>query len=361
MNLWVDVRGVPAKRRLPYLKEARKVAARIVLGPDDPPRAEALVLDGDTFLDGTRVVARMVRLRSPADQESASRATGTIVAACEDWKVIPLENLVASRRDRPGNLFASTRDVDEARLFLNVLETGVDGILLAPRAPADIATVAQILRARRPPPAVPAPGPDPPAGPLAADDRAEGGAGAVGTTPLALHHATVLSVSDAGNGDRVCVDATSAFAADEGLLVGSTARSMCLVLAETPAAGWVRPRPFRVNAGALHAYVGGGSQTRYLSEAESGLALVAVRADGSCRPVVVGRAKIERRPHVLVHWEREGRPGSMMLQWAETVRLATPAGAVAVTDLRPGDAILVHESHAGRHMGMAVDAEVTER
>ena len=52
-----------------------------------------------------------------------------------------------------------------------------------------------------------------------------------------------------------------------GCLLGSSAKLLALVLAETAASGYVPPRPFRVNAGPVHQYVlmADGS-TRYLSE-----------------------------------------------------------------------------------------------
>ena len=42
---------------------------------------------------------------------------------------------------------------------------------------------------------------------------------------------------------------------DEGALVGSAATELALVMGETVASGFVPPRPFRVNAGPVHAYV----------------------------------------------------------------------------------------------------------
>ncbi len=43
---------------------------------------------------------------------------------------------------------------------------------------------------------------------------------------------------------------------DEGMLVGSMARGLFFVHAETAKSPYVASRPFRVNAGAVHAYAG---------------------------------------------------------------------------------------------------------
>ncbi|MFA5944839.1 MAG: 3-dehydroquinate synthase II, partial [Candidatus Thermoplasmatota archaeon] len=64
-----------------------------------------------------------------------------------------------------------------------------------------------------------------------------------------------------------------------------------------------------------------------------------------------------------VHWKTlDGRTGNAILQTAETVRLVAPDGAaVAVTDLKPGQAILVHSEDAARHTGLPVDSQLEER
>src|ERR1041385_5406952 len=146
--------------------------------------------------------------------------------------------------------------------------------------------------------------------------------------------------------------------------VGSPARSFCLVHAETLESEYIRPRPFRVNAGAVHMYLfAPEGKTRYLSELAAGQPVLAVHADGIHRVLTVGRAKIERRPHTLVTWRTaDGRTGNAVLQTAETIRLVGADGApIAVTDLKAGATILVHCEEAARHTGLPVDAHLEER
>lgn len=53
----------------------------------------------------------------------------------------------------------------------------------------------------------------------------------------------------------------------EGMLVGSFARSLFLVHSECAESRYIASRPFRVNAGPVHAYVQlPGGRTGYLSE-----------------------------------------------------------------------------------------------
>lgn len=66
---------------------------------------------------------------------------------------------------------------------------------------------------------------------------------------------------------------------------------------------YINSRPFRVNAGAVHAYVQApGNKTAYLSELKSGSEVLVVDAAGRARTAVVGRCKIETRPMVSGHW-----------------------------------------------------------
>eukprot|EP00409_Alexandrium_fundyense_P004780 CAMPEP_0185905274 /NCGR_PEP_ID=MMETSP0196C-20130402/4500_1 /TAXON_ID=2932 /ORGANISM="Alexandrium fundyense, Strain CCMP1719" /LENGTH=48 /DNA_ID= /DNA_START= /DNA_END= /DNA_ORIENTATION= len=47
-----------------------------------------------------------------------------------------------------------------------------------------------------------------------------------------------------GLADRVCLDLVQLMNEGEGALVGSTAKALCLVQAETALTGLVPPRPF---------------------------------------------------------------------------------------------------------------------
>ena len=389
--LWIDLRGVPLNKRLPYLHVLEEVACeRVLLERGDPhverPGLEAVTVDGRLDLKhGGKKVGRLVKVADAKGQEKAAKQEGIVVVDAEDWRIIPLENLVAARRDRPNTLFALARTPQQAGLFADTLETGVHGIVLAPESPQAIVEADQELRKRWrppvPPPTVvvaagipvvgegmsdrpqmtPTADQGPSVSSVTSVDRASGPNGAA--RPF-LEPATITAVNDGGMGDRVCLDTTSLFRDGEGFLVGSTARSFCLVHAETLKAEYIQPRPFRVNAGAVHMYLfAPEGKTSYLSELSAGQPVLAVHSDGIHRVLAVGRVKIERRPHTLVHWKTpDGRNGNAMLQTAETVRLVTPDGrAVAVTDLKPGLSILVHSEDAARHTGLPVDSRLEER
>jgi hypothetical protein len=135
-------------------------------------------------------------------------------------------------------------------------------------------------------------------------------------------------------GDRVCVDTCTWIEGSRGMLVGNGSAGMFLVCAENVPNPYVLPRPFRVNAGAVHSYcrVPGG-RTAYLSELVSGSGVLLVDDSGGGEAAWVGRAKVERRPLVLVRavgpsgsehsWDRGAprrrspgsRPGTRCCSW----------------------------------------------
>ena len=179
----------------------------------------------------------------------------------------------------------------------------------------------------------------------------------------------MLAVEQAGVGDRYCLDFLSSFSEGEGLLVGSSAATLFLIHSETIPSTFVPTRPFRVNAGAPHAYVmmSDGS-TKYMAELETGDSLLAVTTDGTTRGVVLGRIKIEQRPMVKIVAEninktrQNANTSHVFMQQAETVRLISElSGAVAVTDLRPNHVVLGWEGHDARHVGVPIQGGIEER
>ena len=114
---------------------------------------------------------------------------------------------------------------------------------------------------------------------------------------------------------------------------------MVLVQAEVNENPHVATRPFRVNAGAIHAYVlSDEKNTQYLEELHSGMSVSVVSVDGQHRSCSVGRVKIEHRPFLMIRFSSDnGINGQILLQQAETVRLLTSSGkSIDVTSLKVG-------------------------
>ncbi|MGZ4902033.1 MAG: 3-dehydroquinate synthase II [Halobacteriota archaeon] len=256
-------------------------------------------------------------------------ASDHLIVIGTDWKIIPLENLIAALKGKV-DIIAGVQSFEEAKTALETLEHGADGVLLDS---TDLTQITQTVEL--------------------AHTRAH-------TTELAS--ATITTVKPVGMGDRVCIDTCSLMTSGEGMLVGSGANGFFLVQAETAESPYVAPRPFRVNAGPVHAYIYGEDTTRYLSELKAGDDVLIVRSDGKTRNGVVGRVKIERRPLMLVEAEIEGTTVKTLLQNAETIKLVRSDGIpVSVTALKPGDEVLVHYEGGGRHFGISVEETLIER
>jgi 3-dehydroquinate synthase II len=259
------------------------------------------------------------------------RHVDSILVIGTDWKVIPLENMIAGLQGVKVKIISGVRDAAEAELALATLERGSDGVLL------DTADLSEIKKVSR-----------------AVEESERGRAD--------LIPAVVTAVRPAGMGDRVCVDTASMMTLGEGMLIGSQARGFFLVHSESEESPYVAARPFRVNAGAVHAYIRVGEKTRYLSELKSGDEVTIVDRGGSTRTAIVGRAKIERRPMILVEAEAKGERISTLLQNAETIKLVAPDGTPkSVAELKAGDEVLVHLEESARHFGMKIEESIVEK
>jgi len=254
-----------------------------------------------------------------------------LVVIGTDWKVIPLENLIAGLQKLDVEIIAGVQNAEEAKLALETLEHGSDGVLLDTDNPSEIKKV------------------------VAVRDESQ-------QVVLELKPARVTRVKPLGMGDRVCVDTCSLLGVGEGMLVGSQSNGLFLVHAESEESEYVAARPFRVNAGPVHAYIKTGEKTRYLSELGAGDEVTVVDSKGRTRTVIVGRVKIERRPLMLVEAEVNGKIIKTILQNAETIKLVSPDGwPVSVAELKEGDEVLVHYEEVARHFGMGIEETIIEK
>ena len=283
--------------------------------------------------DGREITGGYVRILGPEyeafAEEVATAAEYTIVVG-EDWQIIPLENLIA-RIGEETTLVAGVRNAAEARTAFETLEIGAEAVLLDTDDPDEIRATVELC-----------------------DE--------IDRERLDLSWAEVTAIEQTGSADRVCIDTGSLLEDTEGMLVGSMSRGLFFIHGETDDSPYVDPRPFRVNAGAVHAYVRTpGGETRYLSELSSGDTVQVVDADGETREAIVGRAKIERRPMFRVQATVDSDPVETLLQNAETIKLHTRDGPRAVTELEAGDEVLVYHEQTARHFGEAIDETVIER
>jgi 3-dehydroquinate synthase II len=283
--------------------------------------------DGDLRL-GEDVVE--ITISSEKDEAKALRepAGRLLLIKTSDWKVIPLENLVAKRGK---GLLARVRSAEEAKIALEIMEHGVDGIVLATSDLSEIKRTAAVVREQ--------------------GER------------LHLIKATIKSVRPLGMGDRVCVDTITNMKPGQGMLIGNSSSGMFLVHAENVETPYCATRPFRVNAGAVHAYLRvPDGKTAYLADVSIGDPVLIIDYKGTTEVGFVGRAKVEKRPMMLVEATYKGKPLSLVMQNAETIRLTKAGGEpVSITHLKTGDRVLSYVEEAGRHFGVKIDETIVEK
>ena len=299
---------------------------------------ESRVLGALKLTFGSKPTAGYVEMRGKEYEQFAvdiADYCNYVIVIGTDWKIIPLENIIAELQHKEAKVIAGVQSAEEVRTALETLEYGADGVLI------DTDDVSELKRA------------------VEIRDASTMGA-------VTLTMARITTVKELEMGDRVCVDTCSMMVRGEGMLVGSQSFALFLVHSESEESPYVAARPFRVNAGPVHAYVLVGEKTKYLSELSSGDEVLIVNADGRARKAVAGRVKIEKRPLMLVEAEvdiggGEKRKCSIILQNAETIKLMGKDRPISVVDLKKGDEVLVHVTEAARHFGIAVEEMVIEK
>jgi len=258
--------------------------------------------------------------------DSAKRGLDFVIIEVKDWKIIPLENIIAKLHKMHTKIFSIARNAKEARKMFSILDVGVDGVIFNTGSMNEVRQALVYL----------------------------------GSKSFELSSAKIIEIQEVGDGERVCVDTASMLNRGEGMLIGSRANFLFLVHNESVGSSFTSPRPFRVNAGAVHCYtLAPDGTTKYLSELETGVEVLVLDSNGKARRVAIGRCKIEKRPMLMIKAKVGDEIGGIIAQDAETIRFVKSNGQlVSVTHLKKGDSVLVHSKAAtGRHFGMEVSNE----
>jgi len=258
--------------------------------------------------------------------DSAKKGLDFVIIEVKDWKIIPLENIIAKLHKIHTKIFSVARNAKEARKMFSILDVGVDGVIFNTGSMNEVRQALVYL----------------------------------GSKSFELSSAKIIEIQEVGDGERVCVDTASMLNRGEGMLIGNRANFLFLVHNESVGSSFTSPRPFRVNAGAVHCYtLAPDGTTKYLSELETGVEILVLDSKGKARRAVIGRCKIEKRPMLMIKAKVGDEIGGIIAQDAETIRFVKPNGQlVSVTHLKKGDSVIVHSKAAtGRHFGMEVSDE----
>ncbi len=350
-EFWVRIaKNLPLEKKKEVLKKAATICDVVFVSDDDIDLARemnapkiASPSKGDikiftvTDLDSIRtlklhegVTGVEVTVLNADDERivlaAAEAGAKYVLIKCPNWKVIPLENVIARAHGKI-RLIAEVSDAEEAKTALETLEIGVDGILLQAEESKSISEIANITKTLE--------------------------------NTFTLTEAKVTNIKPLGTGARVCVDTTELMKHGEGMLVGCQSLGLFLAQAEVEVNPHVETRPFRVNAGPVSCYVlTPGNKTKYLSDLKAGEEVLIVDRMGRTRTGNVGRIKIESRPMLLIEAEAKGVKIKTVTQNAETIRLVTRAGSISVSQLKVGDTVLARLEEGGRHFGTLVKGEM---
>ncbi|MDL2267062.1 3-dehydroquinate synthase II family protein [Desulfovibrio sp. OttesenSCG-928-G15] len=339
-------------KAVPYVKNEVTLALESgvdgIIAPDEHVREVASLARCDVLAQSRVFLHTLTRKEDEVEAARSARACmssrenepspdsdnpvkRSLAVLTRGWEIIPLENLLAQDL----YLGAEAGNAEEARLAAEVLERGVPVLVLTKEALPEIKAIVGLFKEQ--------------------------------PEKIVLTEAEITRIQPVGMGHRVCVDTASILHSGEGMLVGNSAAFTFLVNAETEHNEYVAARPFRINAGGVHAYcIMPGDKTAYLEELAAPREVLVVSHQGLGRRAIVGRVKTERRPMLLVEARidagRETPGGSVLLQNAETIRLVKPGGEpISVVALAPGDRILCRADAAGRHFGMRITEDITER
>ncbi|MBQ3620757.1 MAG: 3-dehydroquinate synthase II [Methanosarcinaceae archaeon] len=371
MKLWIraDLPDDRETRKELVISALESGIRSAVVRPEDADLSSVGKIDlyfiSGNVISGNGASGILCELKSPEDQkkildDDVSARFSFVVLGRSDMMIIPLENMIAHFRKKGTEVFAVASSADETAVFSQTLECGADGILIE------------------------TPENDPSALPGLVSDIRRALSGSVSEQFSTLR---ITSVRPVGMGDRVCIDTCTMMSPGEGMLIGSQSSCLFLIQSESEDSGYVAPRPFRVNAGAVHSYIlVPGGKTKYLSELKAGDPVLIAGRSGKTDAAVIGRCKTERRPLILIEACPAGKDDSIdekndsiaerndhrkdagekqpsfsvILQNAETVRMIGPEGAVSVSALREGCLVYARIENGGRHFGTAVEETIRE-
>lgn len=360
IEIWLDWRDQGDFRSVVDFDPEVSIAGVLVLAQamEEVPRVQRAIVAGfarsiddlDAACDETLIVSSDVEILRAAKARGLDtgwyayiKNSESMTHACEegarhshvfveldDETNIPLELLIAEFQPTRTHLLKRVSNLEEARVACGVLESGVGGVLVAPSGFGELAEFAAWQRG--------------------------------GRETLPMLPAVVRDVRSIGMGARVCVDTVELLTPADGLVVGSTAEGGLVVCSEVHPLPYMKLRPFRVNAGAVHSYVTApAGRTNYLSELASGDPILITTVTGEARTVAIGRCKTEIRPLLQISAQSDAGPVSVVLQNDWHVRVFDPDGhARSITEIRAGDSLLSSPREGARHVGISVDEHCWE-
>jgi len=150
--------------------------------------ADYVILDKPTTkkLKGKKI-GRKFKVSSNKDIEnvldSAKKGLDFVIIEVKDWKIIPLENIIAKLHKIHTKIFSVARNAKEARKMFSILDVGVDGVIFNTGSMNEVRQALVYL----------------------------------GSKSFELSSAKIIEIQEVGDGERVCVDTASMLNRGEGM------------------------------------------------------------------------------------------------------------------------------------------------
>ncbi|MCK5176639.1 MAG: 3-dehydroquinate synthase II, partial [Candidatus Aenigmarchaeota archaeon] len=140
-----------------------------------------------------------MEIKSKKDELDAAKIgkTKSVILKTKDWSIIPLENLIAQSVD----IIANVESAKEAKVALEILEKGVNGILLSTTNLNEIKKTGRLVKEIQ--------------------------------EQISLVKAKITKINPVGSGDRVCIDTCTNMEEGQGMLVGNSSSGMFLIHSES--------------------------------------------------------------------------------------------------------------------------------
>ena len=98
------------------------------------PNADYVVLDKEGKKIRGKKVGKQFKILSNKDIdgvfESAKKGLDFVIIEVKDWKIIPLENIIAKLHKIHTQIFTIAKNQKEVRKMFSILDVGVDGVIL---------------------------------------------------------------------------------------------------------------------------------------------------------------------------------------------------------------------------------------
>ncbi len=316
-ELWVRADGTDSwEERKELVKTALESGAQAVLvnaGEEKLVRELGKIKvvsdggDSDIFLTNDikkikKSTAFYCEIKSKEDERliaEAGKAAAYVIINAKDWKVIPLENLIAELKGKC-SILAEAGTENEARLALETLEIGTDGVL----ASADFQEVRKIKN-------------------LIDSLSAE---------KLQLRTVKVTAAEPSGEHDSASIDTCSILNLGEGLLADNI-----LVHSDTEKIPWMEPTPFRINLG-INSKIKIPDGIKSVKELKPGDEILSANFEGRTRRLVVNEIISSKKKMLKVSADK-----SELVIPDDSALVGRKGKKIPAGKLKPGDEISISQ------------------